>query len=722
MHDGKSRHPAALSDQDTYQIKFISGPHEGQTYPLQGERITLGRKNDNTIVLPDPNVSGVHAEIVFENGVPVIRDLGSTNGVLMDGNKVDEVILSEGDCVTLGNSRFELHTSGAQESGPQPATPSPEKDAGMDDVRVIRDIRPGRRGLGGLVLLMVLLVALAASAYYYFFQTRGGATTSALTPNEGNLAGAGWSFEPPAKGPGSRDLWDLEGPAPEHFARVHAKPYSGLCSLKADLDSGGFALARRNQRLAANSRRSYTARLRAALQGEVAVVLKAVFYAAPVRGEAAGTAAACLSTDDIALSRNDDGAYHLLEGLISPPVGAAEMELEIVAAGRGIVHVDDLEIFEDASPAVAQSLVADQLELVLKNCGFEILRQRNKRFLLHLGRIEILRQAGEGQTNLIGSEAGGSYQGRGVQFAGSDVGLLEVAQSVERTATGFAVSLSSTGTFSSKGIEILYCFDLDPEYAATGVGLFQADDYLTMAQAFPRTAAKALLFGGQHDRIRIAFENQIEVSAVEQKSGGLTLRYHLTPSPGIERRIEIKTDFTEDNEEAQDLITDADKAALQRHFGQALTLIGKIEVSFPFIESVLNPALAIKSRILAEKKELLDVIGERLASALRLENPELYNDLEAYCRRCLDLFPGDMDFTTSLEQVREQSRELRQEIEAEKAERLYNIARNLHSTGKRDRTLTVVLEALKEKYPDSEWTRKALELDQQANGQDRNRN
>jgi hypothetical protein len=68
-----------------------------------GARTTLGRGRTNDIVLSDSSVSREHAEVIATADGMVVRDLGSTNGVMVNGTKVSSQLLDPGDTVRLGN-------------------------------------------------------------------------------------------------------------------------------------------------------------------------------------------------------------------------------------------------------------------------------------------------------------------------------------------------------------------------------------------------------------------------------------------------------------------------------------------------------------------------------------------------------------------------------------------------------------------------------------------
>jgi hypothetical protein len=76
--------------------------YDGKRTMLAGERMTIGRSRDCEIVIDDPNVSRRHAEVRKTIDGWLIVDLGSTNGVKVNGRRVEEEILRPGDTITLG--------------------------------------------------------------------------------------------------------------------------------------------------------------------------------------------------------------------------------------------------------------------------------------------------------------------------------------------------------------------------------------------------------------------------------------------------------------------------------------------------------------------------------------------------------------------------------------------------------------------------------------------
>ena len=80
---------------------------DDRRYVLEAPRSTIGRSKDAECVLRDPNVSRRHAELRRSPaGEWSVADLGSTNGVKVNGRRVSTARLSPGDQVTVGTTTF----------------------------------------------------------------------------------------------------------------------------------------------------------------------------------------------------------------------------------------------------------------------------------------------------------------------------------------------------------------------------------------------------------------------------------------------------------------------------------------------------------------------------------------------------------------------------------------------------------------------------------------
>jgi adenylate cyclase len=78
----------------------------GDNIPLIREKLTIGRRETCDICLRFPNVSGVHAELNFKSGYWFVRDCNSTNGIKVNGVRVQEKVLHPRDRLTIGKRDY----------------------------------------------------------------------------------------------------------------------------------------------------------------------------------------------------------------------------------------------------------------------------------------------------------------------------------------------------------------------------------------------------------------------------------------------------------------------------------------------------------------------------------------------------------------------------------------------------------------------------------------
>jgi neural Wiskott-Aldrich syndrome protein len=84
--------------------------YQGERFSVNKDRFIIGRgKQSSDLTIKDPNVSRQHAMIEFLNGQYYIVDMGSTNGVEYNGQRVQRKVINEGDIFKVCD--HELHFS-----------------------------------------------------------------------------------------------------------------------------------------------------------------------------------------------------------------------------------------------------------------------------------------------------------------------------------------------------------------------------------------------------------------------------------------------------------------------------------------------------------------------------------------------------------------------------------------------------------------------------------
>jgi pSer/pThr/pTyr-binding forkhead associated (FHA) protein len=149
------------------KLVLLSAGLTGRTHELKGEKTTIGRVEDNMFQVAEPSVSSHHCEILLRGNDVIVRDLNSTNGTFINGEKVIESPLRPGQILRLGQIEMRLETgeggapvpTGATAGAPAPApSPTPAPSGGttkkLDQTLVMQrgvsltDLETGARGGG----------------------------------------------------------------------------------------------------------------------------------------------------------------------------------------------------------------------------------------------------------------------------------------------------------------------------------------------------------------------------------------------------------------------------------------------------------------------------------------------------------------------------------------------------------------------------------------------
>ena len=94
-------------------LRFVGGQFEGGEFPLKPNReVTIGRGSEHDMVLDEDMVSRSHARILTFDGKVIVQDDGSTNGTLVNGERVERRVLKNGDQILIGQSLLEFVSAG----------------------------------------------------------------------------------------------------------------------------------------------------------------------------------------------------------------------------------------------------------------------------------------------------------------------------------------------------------------------------------------------------------------------------------------------------------------------------------------------------------------------------------------------------------------------------------------------------------------------------------
>jgi len=230
FHDPDSVGASEGSGENCFLV-YAKGEHKGEKIELTQQRTTIGRKETNTVPLQDPVASSYHCEIVRDLNGYTIRDLGSTNGTLVNNEMVTEAQLVHGARVRIGNSRFvfqdpamaevDLETAGLDEE---------EQEWGM--MREL-DLAAVRKRNPATIVYTVLLLLLLGGGYAMTKLEPPRIHTGPPSPPNNMLDD--WSFESES----SAFAWVGESDGEVEVTTTTARKVSGKACLQVDVGGTG---------------------------------------------------------------------------------------------------------------------------------------------------------------------------------------------------------------------------------------------------------------------------------------------------------------------------------------------------------------------------------------------------------------------------------------------------------------------------------------------------
>jgi pSer/pThr/pTyr-binding forkhead associated (FHA) protein len=123
----------AQAPQPGLSIIILNGPEKGTSYKLVAGRITIGRGNDNNIVVKDDNkMSRQHAVVIVTAAGVEVTDISDNNPMLISGRPTKKQLLSPGNIFQLGHTKFQFKQASQTNSlqsfdGGRPQTDRPSR-------------------------------------------------------------------------------------------------------------------------------------------------------------------------------------------------------------------------------------------------------------------------------------------------------------------------------------------------------------------------------------------------------------------------------------------------------------------------------------------------------------------------------------------------------------------------------------------------------------------
>jgi len=566
---------AASAASDQCMIVFAGGEKDGQKVPLDKPRVTFGRNPKNVVQLNDNGMSGFHAEIAREGGAYVLRDLGSTNGTLVDGEPVSETALQHGARIRMGNTRFVFV---------DPTVSDFEKAmAAVDDLgsewgmlRAEMDmtrVQEARRSQL-VTTVVVLAVVIGGGAFVYVNKDKIAGGTPPLANVAGNKVedfsfeteqGKGWTARAgsPSRAPSAGD------------PKSDGKAKQGVAFLAVSRDGAGGACA------AAQSSQAYSVSPGSPVE-----------FGAWVRtagGAKAGVRLSWLDKPDVSgrevgrsssmLSSSSD--WQEVKGVAVPPDEARAARIELINASTGTAFFDDVFFVPGQGGASGGSQKDGKVALsATSDAQTTVVRDAAK--LLVDGAVigGALRADAVDDPSRRGDRSGSETFPSGAGLSASG----ELVDPTTGQMVAFKVEIAAKGGRTVEinanlgNPEAAWVATLPTEFIDAGVGV-RADEFRRVSTPHLFEKVQEVGFGGAH-RFKVSRLEGCGPLRVALYRVGDTWEIGFGVSEG-KLAIVIDTDSAEITRGIDKLNDEAATAVQQRRFGTAIAKFNELGGFYP---------------------------------------------------------------------------------------------------------------------------------------------
>jgi pSer/pThr/pTyr-binding forkhead associated (FHA) protein len=561
----------ASSASDQCVLVYAGGEKDGQKVALDKQRTTFGRNAKNNVVLADTGASGFHAEVAREGGAYVLRDLGSTNGTLVDGEPISETALQHGARIRMGATRFVFV---------DPTVSDFEKAmAAVDDLgsewgllRAEMDmtrVQEARRSQAVMIGLL-LVVVLGGGAYVVTHPDAFSGTKQTLAAIDGNMVqdfsfeehpGTGWAARPdsPTKARPADAKSDGAAKQGTNFYSVSRDGSGGTCAAaQSSLESAFTVSPGRAVEFGAQVRTT----------GGAMAGVRVVWLDRPDKDHKE------IGRNSTALATGTD--WQQVKGSAVPPEGARAARLELVNAASDQAFFDDV-FFVVGGNAGGGSKSDGPVTLTASADGQTTISRSGAKLLVDgAASGGAVRSDAVGTPSLRGDRSGSASvePGGGLTVRGSliDPGTLKPAP--------FSVTVAAKESryvnidAELPGAEAAWVATVPDEFITAGIGVRSEANFVRASE--PRVFEKVqdVSFGGTHKFKVSRAEGCGPLRAALYKIGE-TWEIGFGAADG-KLKLVIDTDSNALTADIVKLRDDAAQAKSQRKFGVAITKLKQL--------------------------------------------------------------------------------------------------------------------------------------------------
>lgn len=607
---------SSAAESDCWLV-WAEGEKKGTRIPLASGRVTFGRKDSNTVVLKDAMTSSYHCEITKESGGYILRDLGSTNGSVVNGEPVSEATLGHGARIRLGKTRF-VFVDPAIADFEQALAAEEEAESEWGLVRAQVDMARVKRARRGTLLFGGLFVLLIGGGVAFFL----------LKPDAVKDL-FGMSSTPPVREIAGNYVTD-------HSLEAQVNSFEAEEGIGVSVNRGQARQG--DQSLLVNGTGAATGAALVTMTEAFDVVGEKPYeISAWIRPSPAGTLAragvAWYEEGETSPSRTiftpfaADGDWNEARVVAESPRGARRARFVLAVIGEGSAWFDDL-VFRRVDEAGARTAV-------LSRSGIEIHAGGDGSLSIGKSGEPLLRNggfAGETKDGAIvaapwwteGAPDGAAPADSGPPVSGRlrtpDGGEVPFRIALAPREAGYTVSVSGGEGLARRGLS----FVVSRQFLGEGA-VASGDGFATPVEIdVPIDGVTKVILGGARGRIGLTAPAGTRFVAFAADDG-LRLAFLAPPGEGT-AEFGILVDFTAERAEARRLLTEAQSLESGGRRGEAIALFTRVVAEFPFDEDLRNRAEEARTKLVENGRNRLAAAAARFDGAKDFHDR---SDLEA---------------------------------------------------------------------------------------------
>jgi pSer/pThr/pTyr-binding forkhead associated (FHA) protein len=560
------------SASDQCVLVHAGGDKDGQKVALDKQRVTFGRNAKNSVVLTDTGASGFHAEIAREGGAYVLRDLGSTNGTLVDGEPVSETALQHGARIRMGATRFVFV---------DPTVSDFEKAmAAVDDLgsewgllRAEMDmtrVQEARRSQAVMIAL-VLVVVIGGGAYVITHPNLFNANKQTLALIDGNKVedfsfeehqGAGWAKRPdsPTLARAADSKSDGNAKQGTNFFAVSRDGVNGTCAAAQSSRATAFTVS-------PGRPVEFGAQVRTA--GGAMAGVRVVWLDKPDKdGREIGHNSTPLATST---------DWQPVKGVAMPPEGTRAAQLELIDAAGGTAFFDDVFFVIGNGSAGGGQAKDGAITLTASADGQTTISRDNTKLLVDGAVIGgALRSDAVSSPQLRGDRSGS----QSLEQGGGLTGKSSLIDPSTGQPAPFAFKVSSEGgrfvlvEGVLPGAEAAWVANLPDEFMSAGVGVRSEGNFVRAGEPRLFDKVQDVSFGGSH-RFKVSKDEGCGPLKMALYKVGDAWEIGFGAADG-KLKLRIDTDSNGLMSDIDKLKGEAVQAKAQRHFGVAISKLKQL--------------------------------------------------------------------------------------------------------------------------------------------------